>query len=181
MESIKRKSEGIIPANIFDFLYKLFRLLFSDTPAKQDIAKFLRCVYWTHIAKRSLKCLGGSKIKYAKMCSASIIKELKEIRPKLIVIASSVALHILFNRGYKESFEKQVEKVREFGKLLTVEELIFEKGEPLLSRISVLKNCEIAVFPNPSPAAGKWKKEAYGKIEITNVLRYINQYCKTAC
>jgi len=175
LESVRRKSGSIIPANIFDFLYRTFKPVFSDSPTTRDVGKFLRCVYWTHAAKKSLKDLSGNRREYAEKCSETTFRELKEIHPKLIVTASSVALHILFGRKYMESFGKQVEKVREHGKLLTVKELICEKEKPLLSRTCTFKDCEVAIFPNPSPTAAKWKKEAYGTEEIRTVLNCIHR------
>jgi uracil-DNA glycosylase len=177
LEGIKEKTEGIIPANIFDFLYKTFRPIFSNSITKGDVEKFLRCVYWTHAAKKSLKCLNGSRKGYAEKCCEATIKELKEIRPQLLVVASSIALQILFNRRYRESLEKQVEKVRKHEKLLTVEELSCKEGA-LLLKIYTLKDCEVAVFPNPSPTAAKWKKQFYEKDENKKVLSYIIEHCK---
>lgn len=98
LEGVKKKTESMIPANIFDFLCKTFRPAFSSSPTKGDIEKFLRHIYWTHAAKKSLKCLKGNRKKYAEQCYETTIKELKETHPRLIVIASSTALQILFNR-----------------------------------------------------------------------------------
>lgn len=176
IEKIKGTSKSItsIPRNIFDFIYKTFKPLFSDEPKMEDIAKFLRTVYWTHIAKKSLKDL--DKEECAKMCSEATFKELKEVHPELIVVASYIALGRIFGRGYVESLDKQRDKIRKKGELLTVGELIFEKREPLISRIRDLKDRNVAVFPNPSPRTRKWKKKAYveSKEEIKKVLEHIH-------
>lgn len=170
------------PSNIFDFMHKTFRPVFSDTPKRQDAEKFFRCVYWTHIAKKSLRCLSGNRIEYAEKCSeATIREELRKIHPRLMIVASSIALWILFNIRYTEAFGKQVEKISKSGMLLTVKELICEERNPLLSGISDIKDCEVAVFPNPSPRNNFWKKKAYGKEEMKKVLESIRLALQNMC
>lgn len=179
LKGVKEKTENITPTNIFDFIYKTFRPVFSNSTTKRDVEKFLRQVYWTHAAKKSLKCLNRSRKRYAEKCCEATIKELREIHPQLMVVASSIALQILFNRRYCESLERQMKKVRKHEKLLTVEELSCKEGA-LLSKIHTLKDCEVAVFPNPSPTAAKWKKQFYGKDETKKVLSHIHRALQTS-
>ena len=109
---------------------------------KKDIERFLKNIYWTHIAKRSLKDLkkSGNRTKLRntiEMCSKTskaIEKEVKKIHPDLIVIASSEALRHLIGRGYKESFQSQVQEIRKSRSLQTVKRLICEKKKPLFFR-----------------------------------------------
>jgi len=127
-----------------------------------------------------LKCLNGNRKGYAEKCCEATIKELKEVHLQLAMVASSIALQVLFNRRYLESLEKQMEKVRKHEKLLTVEELSCKEGA-LLSKIHTLKDCEVAVFPNPSPTAAKWKKQFYEKDENKKVLSHIHRILQTLC
>ncbi|MCD6368758.1 MAG: hypothetical protein J7L38_03060 [Thermoproteales archaeon] len=113
-----------------------------------------------------LKNLNGrenreKKEKIAEICfKRSFPRELSKIKPVLIVCASSIALKLLLKRKYRDSLKTLLEIVGKEDRLPTVEDLIGE-SEPTISELKYLRKCKVAIFPNPSPVAGKWKKEYY--------------------
>jgi len=108
------RGDGLrMPGDIFDSVFLTFRCLFSSPPREEDVERFLRCVYWTHAAKKSLKGLGSwERKKGAERCFRPTVKELREARPEFMVAASSIALRVLFRRGFRELCERQAEKVQ---------------------------------------------------------------------
>jgi hypothetical protein len=153
-------TESMIPRDIFDFIYLTFNPVFSissENLKPEDVERFLRCVYWTHAAKRSLK---GCSKKDAERCREATVEELgsRSISPRLMVIASSLALRLLFGEGYSRSVETQSKIFAGSGKLPKLKELF---GVPQAPRLQKLQDCEIAVFPNPSGANAYWKSRFY--------------------
>jgi len=171
------------PSDIFDFLYLTFRPVFSSSVEEEDVAKLLRCVYWTHAAKRSLRNFKGyEKYKAARKCRAATVRELAEISPEKIVVASSVALKVLFGKTYGQSSKKQGEKLEKRGELLTLGELASEASLRDLG-LQDLRDCEVAVFPNPSRANGGRKSRFYiHEREVAEkVMGRIQQELKSSC
>ncbi|MEM3564921.1 MAG: hypothetical protein QXR19_16960 [Candidatus Jordarchaeaceae archaeon] len=160
------KEQNPIPRNIFDFLHQTFGL------TQSKISEFLKEVYWTHIAKKSLKGIPFNKReKFARMCLDATNRELKVVKPRLLVIATSIGLRLLFNKiGFKMAFELQ-ERELEKGKLLTSSELILKHSK--CGDLTPFEEYKIAIFPNPS-GRNRWKYWAYkNKKTIKNLLSHI--------
>ncbi len=89
------------PRNIFDFIYCTFKPIFSYELRDDWAEIFLRKVYWTHVFKKTLKCLKGRDKRMAmdRCFCHSFPKELSKIRPELIICASSEALRRLSRKG----------------------------------------------------------------------------------
>jgi len=165
-KSTSTTSHELEPENIFDFIVKTFNVL--------DVDEFLDKVYWTHVVKKSLKCIdlfGFSESQAADSCFHSLIKEINILQPKIIVIATRLATCKLFDKGLKECFYRQCESIGEKDRLPTYRELISSKVQDKLR----YKDVKVAIFPNPSPRNNKWKKELYSRqkciMKVINMIR----------
>ncbi len=69
----------------------------------------------------------------------------------------------------------QLEEVVRGRGLLTVKKLL-EGDRPSFLVLEELAECKVAVFPNPSPRAGRWKKDFYknNKESAVKVLKEIH-------
>jgi hypothetical protein len=54
-----------MPHDIFDFIYSTFNPVFSKSLKEENVERFVKRVYWTHAAKKSLK--GYSKSNASKL------------------------------------------------------------------------------------------------------------------
>ena len=148
------KKGRFVPYNIFEFLQQTFRV------GASTVQQFLKTIYWTHIAKKTLKKKRDIKEKErcALMCLSRTRWELEKVKPELLVIATSLGLKLLFRINLNDAFKLQKHKLEKRGELLTNADLtghtLFRKSE-----------YKIAVFPNPSPKNMYWKPKIYKENE----------------
>jgi hypothetical protein len=168
------------PKNVFDFILKTFRPLFkSVTKIKskspiclEEIYNFFMKIYWTHAAKKT-PIINGGKLRNAYLlCKPTFHVELLEFQPRLIIIASSIALKAIFHNRvkYTKLFEKQLKKIRE-EKLPIITDYKLE-NKKLEEKFS---NSKVVIFPNPSPVNGYWKKKAYENRKMVFALKEIHR------
>jgi hypothetical protein len=165
------------PKDIFEFIYHVFRPIFqADQQGWPD--RLLRNVYWTHVGKKSFKGLSTRRrSECASQCASRLlIQELQAIEPKLLIIASSVASRVLLGKGFTELLEEQKDASGSFlnlRKQCTCDSLLHEGLKE--QHFSDSWSCDLAVFPNPSPAAGRWKKIAYRENATTTMISSIHE------
>jgi len=178
-------SEGAIPKDVCQCVYKSFYPIFKGRSAEEGVKSFLDTVYWTHMAKASLKSLKKDSKKLllaiTRCFHHSFEKEISTIvektRLKLIVVASSHALGMMFATNYTKCIEIQRKHLLEYERLLTIDSLVRELNldkKLLLLGFEECLNCKLAIFPNPSGKAARWKKEFYSSdfSEILHDLLY---------
>lgn len=154
------------PSDIFEFIYNVFRPIFPEKTQAGRAGLFLRNVYWTHAAKKSFQSYSRAKrLKSAWQCSSQLlIEEMHAIQPRLIVMASSITSRVMLGRGFAELLRTEKRRLLSGGSFLSLRDQCRHNSlmyESLTSGSLRDWDCEIAIFPNPSPAANRWKKLAY--------------------
>jgi hypothetical protein len=149
-------------ARIHEFIFRTFTPLFESRLADMGVA-FSEKVYWTHAAKKSLKCV-KNRMKAARKCAEKlVIEELAAIEPKLLVIVSGIATEILFGLGFKVLYDQHISLDGELLEFRRVLDMSAPKSLMRQSTDRFTSNWRptLAVLPNPSGAAGRWHKYAY--------------------
>jgi len=161
---ISPRSQGV-PENIFDFISLIFYPLLKECETKEHgIRIFLDNVYWTHMAKKSLKNI-KNKDSATRKCISSLCKEFEKVLPKARLMVAATGYFCTYYIGRSLSdilYQYQAEKVMR-GSLLSVSDIIEiakgatvrgKKRELLEMSVRALeknKRCLVAFFPNPSP------------------------------
>lgn len=136
-----KENENIkFPKDIFSFIFLTFEPLFQNTPPKNWIENFFNKIYWTHFYKRNFN---------PPYCVNLLKKEIIVIQPYLIVSC-------LPKKPFEELFEKKIDEV------LKEQERKINENDFLKLKIDE-KEYDTVIFPNPSPANNRKKKEFYGK------------------
>jgi len=163
------------PWNIFEFIFGVFLPLFKRLACENLWAQaFLDQVYWTHISKRPF-AKGSSKEAQAQICAREHIdKEIDAVGPRLIIVASSIACRILLGMHFK----KDVFAVGKVGCLIPLRDILETQPDALLHKCMNLDawgdDCNVAIFPNPSPAAKRWKRGMFGEDRLKQIHEYIS-------
>jgi hypothetical protein len=157
------------PRDIFEFIYNTFKPIFDAKPKKNWADAFLSAVYWTHVGKKTFKSYSTQqRTKYGRQCARQLLlQELQVIRPTIVIIASAIASRILLGSGFQELLARENSRYLSDGSFLRLQDEC--RRDSLLDE-SVRRGdfpsgspCKLAIFPNPSPNASKWKKLAYQK------------------
>jgi hypothetical protein len=138
-------------------------------------------VDWTHVGKKSFKPYKTSeRMRYGRQCARQLLlQELQAAQPRTVIMASGIASKILLGSGFQELLRRESSRYLSDGSFLRLEDEC--KPNSLLGE-SLRKGdfpsssaCELAIFPNPSPIAGKWKELAYQKDRETKKIKRIHE------
>ncbi|MEO0088385.1 MAG: hypothetical protein ABIK77_07680 [candidate division WOR-3 bacterium] len=189
----KEETQNHIPWNIFSFIFYIFYPIFKHISqrfygcSENDIRilwaySFVNKVYWTHVAKRSLKGLDKkNKKKVIKQCIPVLKEELEAIKPNLIIVAT----HWIF--GYEEieacqqcyfSQNNDLIKLKDVkdGLKKLIKNKWKNKNNELEKMIdNIPLELKIAVFPNPSPKNYKNKVDFYKKEYVPELIKKIHE------
>lgn len=168
------------PYNIFEFIFYTFYPIFYKHYYKDEILwakEFINRIYWTHVAKRSLKEFKKMKNKDNKdkdkkdkeaeavrRCILSLKEELEVIQPDLIIVATR---YFWKHFGICKELNKILEKQEKKEDFLDFYEVIDFK------KLILCKNSKIVAFPNPSPGSTK-KYEFYNKEYVPRLIKKIH-------
>ena len=152
---------------MFDFVYRTFHPIFSKTGDLDLIGAFTERVYWTHAGKKSMKgFFQAQRDEAAGQCLERLFfEEIDAVRPSIMITASSTATRVILGKGFNDLLNNQCNNSCRRNGLLDLFDSY--KNGSLLSRLRKRLphdwQCRLAVFPNPSRTAGRWKKLAYQK------------------
>jgi len=176
-EKLSKEKEGKVPTDIFSFIRKIFDPLFMEPNSGEEMTEvFLSNVYWTHMAKKSLK--DKNKEKAVPKCLGVFLTELREEinhNVKLFVICTSYFPKLLLGASVSEIlFEYQTEKIRK-GELLTVGEILtLAKAKRYKETLELFKDSYISFFPNPSRRNAPLSKCFFTREDTKNLLNFIH-------
>jgi len=174
--------------NIFRFIYEAFHPLFENcTCGEEATLKFLKHVYWTHMAKKSLK--GISKNGAISKCLEKFSQEFNCIYEKR---GSGIKLFIVCTSYFYNKFTKypkwkriivqQFKILKTKDRLLKINDILVPSkpnrkvNSSIRECIEVLKqfeDCHIAFFPNPSKANIKRIREFFTEKHVNKLLNKI--------
>lgn len=192
-----------MPYDIFDFIFYTFFPIFKREENNKENwgDTFINKIYWTHVAKRSLKKLKEelNKAKKTKdekakkkaekqlnnaiaQCILLLKEELEAIKPNLIIVATSYFWSVQCTT-FKTIEKEQEKKKGEFLSLNDVIKIINKNNNKnkiidLLSSLS--QETKIVIFPNPTPSPKNYSKKVkfYKKEYVPKLIEKIHTEIK---